>query len=142
MIPNARKLGIFCLRLACVGGCIFLVQAPLEPAAGEVLCDQWNAAALELNSKAPIWIDHMTRWDGVTVLCGRRVIQNTHFVRSRPSDLRNGWQERMRQKLRAISCGDARLWSSFAGGWTLSDVVEFMDGEKILLQLDCPAGRN
>lgn len=122
---------------------VFVVLSGLAAAsparAAEALCDAWHAAADQMNAATQIWIDPVTRWDGMTVHCADRRVLFRHFVRTPEAGMLMGWQDRMRRHWQDGACNDQRLAASFAAGWTLADIVTFADGEVVSLRLACPS---
>jgi hypothetical protein len=124
------SVSLLCALFACLA-------ATAHAAADDNLCRLWTAAAAQLNSVAPIWIDPVTRWDGITVQCDQRTVQFNHFVAGIPSDLRDGWQGRLRRTLEAGTCANTHLQDAFAAGWTIFGVITFEDSETVSLRLAC-----
>ena len=101
------------------------------------VCADLRARVEIANSDGPLWTDHMTRFDGVVVHCGFRVIEFKHFLDAAPSDLRDGWQGRKQSQWNSIYCSDAQMREIIEMGWTVTDVITFASGERFRLVADC-----
>jgi hypothetical protein len=100
-------------------------------------CKALKDYAEKTKADAGTMLEQTTRFDGMVVLCGARVVNLYHFVTVPASRLRDGWQGRKQKQWNEIYCLDPPWRAAIAAGWTVKDTVTFVDGTRVSLTAEC-----
>ncbi len=105
------------------GGAVLGLRTWLAP---NELCQAANAAAADINNRAPFLVDEITSVIGADVDCDSEVFQYRRQLGVDPDALAPGWVERKGAEHRTLHCNAQGLAS--VSGWTVRDVVAGPDG--------------
>ena len=116
----------------------FLILAvPASSFDDDLICQDFQDAADTMNKDRGKMVDVITRTDGVTVLCGVKILQFKKFLFTSPKALRPGWQARKQSQWNDLYCqGDFRR-IILENGWTVSQEWIFEDGARFLMKAEC-----
>lgn len=81
-------------------------------------------------------IDKYTRNDGMTLLCGNKIVEFKKFIVTESSAFREGWKERKAKQWNEIYCKE--LWlDAIKGRWTVAVQIITLDGERFWHKATC-----
>lgn len=85
-------------------------------------------------------VDKYTRNDGMTVLCGNKIVEFKKFLKMPSGSLKEGWEERKTKQWNVIYCEDPFL-QAIKNGWTIALNLTTSDGIRTWIKASCPLPR-
>ena len=99
-------------------------------------CNLWKSAAAKTNKEGPVWVDTITRLDGVAVICSLKHAEFKKFIKVPQSQFRPGWQGRKQRQWNSIYCRQATLLA-IRHGWRIEQLLTFVDGSQHRISANC-----
>ncbi len=90
-----------------------------------------------MNLRGQVWMDPITRLDGVVVSCDRRMVEFNYHLDAMPTDLRDGWEGRKQSDWNASWCKDWHLREWIKRGGRITAVFSFANGGQVRLVAGC-----
>jgi hypothetical protein len=102
-----------------------------------VFCTTMKDFAEKAKADEGTMLDEFTRFDGMAVLCGVRMITFYKFIKVAPEAMRDGWNDRKQALWNEMFCKDAAWLSAIQAGWRVSQTVTFVDGAPFYNEARC-----
>lgn len=130
------KLIIFYVVFAALFTCSN--QARSEQLSDKVFCSQAKQLSDKTNSEGKVWVDAMTRQDGMAVICNLKIIEYKKFLKANTVDMREGWQDRKQSQWDKIYCEEGSTFrNAIDNGWSVSVILTFINGEQHKITAKC-----
>lgn len=101
-------------------------------------CKMTRKIAKDLTAELPIWVDAITRTDGMSAMCSLRTVAWNKFVKTDVATFRDGWLGRKQAQWNKTICEDNGLYFQMARkGWSFVQNLTFESGERFVIRSQC-----
>jgi hypothetical protein len=127
-----------CLLTFAVEAAVILTpQAPALSFDDGEFCVAAQQLALAANNDVDLWLDRVTRNDGVSVSCEKRLVEFKRSVRGTGTSLDQSWRERKGGEWNDTHCHN-RIWSeAILNGWNIAASFTASDGARVTIRAHC-----
>jgi hypothetical protein len=100
-------------------------------------CVATQQLALAVNKDVGLWIDRITRNDGVVVACSTRIVEFKRFITAPLASRSEDWKERKAAEWNATHCNNPIWIEAIRNGWMIAATFTALDGGRISLRAQC-----
>lgn len=125
-----------CLLVAIVGFVFAVAPVAHARSRDDEFCKILTDMASARNAEGPKMVDHVTRDDGMAVLCSLKAVEFKKFMFASQAEMRPGWRERKAKQWNDIYCNGATR-ENIEDGWTIALVLVLQDGTRFRHAATC-----
>ena len=121
---------------ALVGVLVFSWPPDAHAFSNDAFCVLVKEIANKTNAESPVWVDGITRQDGLAVFCSLKTVEFAKFIKVNPSDFRKGWQGRKQSQWNSIYC-KGTFREAIDHGWHIILQATFVNGFRHRIYAKC-----